>query len=426
MTTPSTEARTPEEDVTMNKRQLLKTLALAATFGGARTATAQQGANLTLWVNAPMAGRDAPLFAEIAAFQAATRHRVSVQAVPHLEMQRNLTVAMSSGAGPDVMSLDIAWVPVIADAGLLLDITDHARSVADRYQPGPLLAGQFRGRHYAMPWYTNNVALYVNNPMLAAAGIRTAPTTWQEFQAAAIAMTNRERGTHGLSLAAGPTGIFQVYSFIWQNGGELIDPSGRVRLNEPEAIEAIEFVSGLYTRHRAVPDTVLTANSWDEVNAPFLQQRAGMLISGDWALGAIARNAPNLDYSVHPLPRGRRAASVIGGYSVAVNANTPARDAALQLVEWLSGPRSTEVMGRYERIAGTMAAVAPELIARLPANQRAFLQQAPYGVPRPAVAGWGDIHSNVMARLWDQVIRGAAVPGAVAAAHRAAAAIMAR
>jgi hypothetical protein len=31
-----------------------------------------------------------------------------------------------------------------------------------------------------------------------------------------------------------------------------------------------------------------------------------------------------------------------------------------------------------------------------------------------------------MARLWDQVIRGAAVPGAVAAAHRAAAAIMAR
>jgi multiple sugar transport system substrate-binding protein len=410
----------------MRKRQLLKTLALAATLGGARGAVAQQGANLTLWLNAPMAGRDAPVFAEIAAFTQATGHRVTVQAVPHLEMQRNLTVAMSSGAGPDVMALDIAWVPVIADAGLLLDITDHARRVADRYQPGPLQAGQFRGRHYAMPWYTNNVALYVNNRMLAEAGVRAAPTSWQEFQAAAIAMTNRERGTAGLSLAAGPTGIFQVYSFIWQNNGEVIDTSGRVRLNEPAAIDALEFVSGLYTRHRAIPDTVLTANSWDEVNAPFLQGRAGMLISGDWALGAIARNAPNLDFSVHPLPRGRRAASVIGGYNVAINANTRARDASLQLVEWLTGPRSTEVMGRYERIAGTMAAVAPDVIARLPPNQRAFLEQAPHGVPRPAVAGWGDIHTNVMARLWDQVIRGAAVPGAMAAAHRAAEAILAR
>jgi ABC-type glycerol-3-phosphate transport system substrate-binding protein len=410
----------------MNKRQLLKTAALAATLGSARVAKAQQGANLTLWVNAPMAGRDAPLFAEVTAFQQATGHRVAVQAVPHLEMQRNLIVAMSSNAGPDVMAMDIAWVPVIADAGLLLDITDHARRVASLYQPGPLQAGQFQGKNYAMPWYTNNVALYVNNRMLAAAGQRAAPTTWQEFQVAAIAMTNRERGTTGLSLAAGPTGIFQVYSFIWQNGGELIDTSGRVRLNEPAAIEAIEFASGLYTRHRAIPDTVLTANSWDEVNAPFLQERAGMLISGDWALGAITRNAPNLDFSVHPLPKGKRAATVIGGYNVAVNANTRARAASLQLVEWLTGPRSTEVMARYERIAGTMAAVAPEVVARLPPTQRAFLAQAPYGVPRPAVAGWGDIHTNVMARLWDQVIRGAAVPGAMAAANRAAEAVMAR
>jgi ABC-type glycerol-3-phosphate transport system substrate-binding protein len=391
----------------------------------AASTLAAQADNLVIWVNAPMAGENAPLFAEIEAFEAATGHTVEVQAVPHLEMQRNLIVAMSSGAGPDVMAVDIAWVPVIADAGLLMDLTDHAAPVADRYQPGPLFAGQFEGRQYAMPWYTNNVALYVNNRMLAEAGIAAPPATWAEFEAAAIAMTDPARDTYGLTLGSAGTGAFQIYSFIWQAGGQMVDAEGRVRLNEPEAIRGMEFISGLYTRHRAIPDTVLTAMTWDEVNAPFLQGRAGMLISGDWALGAIARGAPDLDFSVVPLPVGERAATVIGGYNIAVNANSQAPEAALQLLDWLTGERSTEVMPRYNRMAGTMAAVAPEVIATLPPNQQAFLAQAPHGVPRPPVAGWADIHTNVTGTMWDQVIRGTPVPEAMAAAHAAAEAILA-
>lgn len=405
---------------------LLRLTPWAGALGIAAASTlAAQADNLVLWVNAPMAGENAPLFAEIAAFEAETGHSVEVQAVPHLEMQRNLIVAMSSGAGPDVMAVDIAWVPVIADAGLLMDLSEHAAPIADQYQPGPLFAGQFQGAQYAMPWYTNNVALYVNNRMLAEAGITAPPTTWAEFEAAAIAMTNAERGTYGLTLGSAGTGAFQIYSFIWQNNGEMVDAEGRVRLNEPEAIEAVEFISGLYTQHRAIPDTVLTAMTWDEVNAPFLQERAGMLISGDWALGAIARGAPNLDYSVVPLPAGQRQATVIGGYNIAVNANSAAPEAAVQLLDWLTGERSTALMPQYNRMAGTMAAAAPEVIETLPANQQAFLAQAPFGVPRPPVAGWADIHTTVTGTMWDQVVRGTPVPEAMATAQTAAEAIMA-
>lgn len=239
------------------------------------TTLAAQADQVTLWVNAPMAGEKAALFDEIAAFEAETGHKVEVQAVPHLEMQRNLIVAMSSGGGPDVMAVDIAWVPVIADAGLLMDLTDHAAGLADQYQPGPLAAGRYQGKQYAMPWYTNNVALYVNNKMLAEAGIAAAPTTWAEFEAAAIAMTKPDRGTYGLTLGAAGTGAFQIYSFIWQAGGDLVDTEGRVRLNEPEAIRAIDFVSGLYTRHKAIPDSVLTAPPGTRSTPPSCKARPG-------------------------------------------------------------------------------------------------------------------------------------------------------
>jgi ABC-type glycerol-3-phosphate transport system substrate-binding protein len=404
-------------------RATAATLAVAAALAGG-PALADK---VVFWINAPMAqGPDAPIHAEIKAFEAATGHTVELQAVPHLEMQRNLIVSMSSGAGPDVMAVDIAWVPVIADAGLIADLTDHTAKLGDLFQPGPLAAGQFEERQYALPFYTNNVALYVNNTMLKEAGIAAAPKTWAEFEAAAIAMTNPAKGTYGLTLGAAGTGAFQVYSFIWQAGGEIVDAQGKVRLNEPAAISAIEFASGLYTKHKAIPDSVLTSTTWDEVNAPFLQRRAGMLISGDWALGAIQRNAPDLDFSVHPLPAGVQAATVIGGYNLAMNRNTKVPKAALALIDWLTGPRSTELMKKYSRIAGTRAAAAPEVVAALPENQKAFLRQAEAGRPRPVVAGWADIHTNVTGKMWDQVIRGKPVAEAMAEAAKAAEAILAK
>lgn len=393
----------------------------------AASALGARADDLVLWLNAPMVpGPDAPIHAELAAFEQETGHKVELQAVPHLEMQRNLIVSMSSGAGPDVMAVDIAWVPVIADSGLLMDISAHAAAKAAEYQPGPLFAGTYKGVQYAMPWYTNNVALYVNDAMLAEAGIAKAPATWAEFEAAAVAMTDASKDRYGLTLGSAGTGSFQIYSFIWQNGGELVDADGKARLNDPATVEALEFVSGLYTKHKAIPDSILTAMTWDEVNAPFLQGRAGMLISGDWALGAISRGAPDMKFSVHPLPAGKKQATVIGGYNIAVNANTKSPEAAVQLMDWLTGPRATAVMPKYNRIAGTMAAAAPEVIAALPETQKAFLEQAPHGVPRPPIAAWADIHTSVTGVLWDKIVRGANVAEAAAEAQTAAEALIAK
>src|SRR5690606_19348537 len=187
--------------------------------------------NIVFWINSPLASSpDAPIYAELKAFEAETGHTVELQPVAHMEMERNLTVAMSGGAGPDVMALDIAWVAGLANAGLLMDLTEQTAPLAEGYQKGPLASGRFEQRQYALPLYTNNVALFVNNKMLADAGIDKAPTNWEEFREAAIAMTNAEKGTYGLTFGGSRTGAFQLYSFIWQNGGEVIDDEGKVRV----------------------------------------------------------------------------------------------------------------------------------------------------------------------------------------------------
>ncbi|TKT74628.1 sugar ABC transporter substrate-binding protein [Aquamicrobium sp. LC103] len=376
--------------------------------------------NIVFWINSPLAaGPDAPIHEEIKAFEAETGHTVEIQPVAHMEMERNLFVALSSGAGPDVMALDIAWVAGLADAGLLADITEKAAPLAGEFQAGPFASGRFNQKQYALPLYTNNVALFVNDRMLAEAGIDKAPTNWQEFQEAAVAMTDKEKGTYGLTFGGGRMGAFQIYSFIWQNDGEIIDENGEVRVGDPEAAGAVDFLGKLYTESKAMPEAVLTAGSWDEVNAPFVQERAGMLVSGDWALGALEKGNPNLDFSVHPLPAGKKAATVIGGYDLAINAATSVPDASWELVRWLTGPRGIELMRKYDRLSAAAAATTPEAIAALPEELQPFMAQADAGTPRPVVASWSQIHNEIIASAWDAVLRGKSAQDAMTEAATA-------
>jgi ABC-type glycerol-3-phosphate transport system substrate-binding protein len=387
------------------RNNLMLTLSSAALClaAGSNAAFAE---DIVFWVNAPLAnGPDAPIYESIAAFEEETGHTVEVQAVPHSELERNLFVALSSGAGPDVMALDVAWVAGFADAGFLADISEQTQPIADDYMPGPLASGRYAGQQYALPLYTNNVALYVNDDMLAEAGIDGAPATWDAFRQAAVAMTELGDDSYGLTLGGNRYGAFQLYSFIWQNGGEIIDEDGTVLVDDPAAIEAVDFLSSLYTEDGAIPDSVLTAQSWDEVNAPFIQERAGMLITGDWGIGAIERGNPDLNYSIHPLPAGEERATVIGGYDIAVNAASDAEEASFALARWLTGPHSVELMREYNRLSASSQAAQEDEIETLPENMQPFMRQAPYGHARPVVPAWGQIHADIFGNVWDSVIR---------------------
>lgn len=391
----------------MNVRSILKGGAAAAVLALGLGSSPAFADNIVMWVNAALAnGPDAPLYEELKAFQAATGHTVEVQAVPPIEMEQKLFVALSGGAGPDVMTLDIAWVAGLADAGLLADITQKAGPIASQYQPGPYSSGLFEQKQYALPLYTNNVALLVNDRMLADAGIQKAPATWQEFHDAAVAMTNKEKQTYGVSLGGNRMGAFQLYSFIWQNGGDIIDAEGKSHVADPASVEAVDFLAKLYTESKAMPDSVLTAGNWDEVHAPFVQERAGMVVTGDWALAAVAKANPDLKFSVHPLPAGKEAATVIGGFDLAIKANTSAPEASFELVKWLSGERSIALMRKYNRLSALKKAATPEAIAALPPNMQPFMQQAAAGRARPVVAAWTQMHTDVFANVWDSVIRG--------------------
>ena len=384
----------------------MKKLAAAALL--CFTAASTSADELTVWMNSHMIKPSAEAWeAFVAQFEAQTGHTVDAQFFPHGEMQKRLFTALASGAGPDVLALDLVWVAGFADAGFLLELTDHVNP--DDYLSGPFASGTYRGGQYALPLYTNNVALYVNNKLLQQAGHENPPTNWQELRQVSADMAALGEDIAGLSLGSSHWGVYQWYSFIWQNGGDIIDPQGTVRVAEEPAVEALAYLTGFHLEDKSLPKNVLTARSWDEVNAPFIQERAGLLITGDWGIGPITAGNPDLDFSIAPLPAGKQQAAVIGGYDIAVNAETDSPDAAIAFVKAITGADALQLMKATNRISASTAGQTPEALSEYDERMQVFIKQAAVGRARPSQIKWAQI-DKILAGAWDQAIRGEGSP----------------
>jgi multiple sugar transport system substrate-binding protein len=81
------------------------------------------------------------------------------------------------------------------------------------------------------------------------------PQTWHEFQQVARFFQRPDKGLYGTAFAAFPDRHNTVYDFLlqlWTRGGELIDHSGRIQFNTPEAIDALTFYRSMLRDSAAV------------------------------------------------------------------------------------------------------------------------------------------------------------------------------
>nr|MBA2452356.1 extracellular solute-binding protein [Chloroflexia bacterium] len=257
--------------------------------------------------------------------------------------------------------------------------------------------------------YTNNVGLYYNRGMFSAAGLDGPPTTWDELVEFGQALTDGD--SYGMMMGASGMGAFVFWPFAFQNGATLISDDGMTaEFGSPEGLEAWNFYSDLYLTHGIVPADIKSATTaWDQTFAPFIQERAAMVMSGDWATGAIVAGNPEIDFAVAPLPVGREAATVIGGYNLAIPPTSPNADAAWDFIAWLTAEEQAWILQEYSRIQARADIVDTEYATRDPLIQ-VFIEQSAVGRARATVPAWTEIEATIVANAWDSVILEQASP----------------
>jgi ABC-type glycerol-3-phosphate transport system substrate-binding protein len=346
-----------------------------------------------------------------------------------------VTAAMAGGTPIDVFTLNPAELVPFADKGRVRALDDLIRR--DRYDVADFFERCFdqfrwRGRAYALPLDFASQDVYYGTALWDAAGLQRPPYDWrardwtaQEFLDAARRLARlpaepagpaeaidggRERRPPGAGAGPGVwgwqqgTALRQWAPWVWSFGGDVLDPHGtRCVLDQPPAVEGLQFLQDLIHTHRVMPPP---ADGVDAV-AALGSGRLGMAL-GVPALAVRLRQVRGLAFDVAPMPRRATRLTSGGGLGWHLAAGTPHVNEAWALQQWLA---SREVQTWLCELGGAAPArrslsTAPCSYDRTAPSKGAdvFLQAPEFVHLVPQAPGWTEaleILNAGLASLWD-------------------------
>jgi len=165
---------------------------------------------------------------------------INARQVDNAQAHNLYLTAVQQNKAPDALSAEIGWSNEFAAAGDLYDLTSSV-SAADKadYLAAPLAAATYKGKIYGLPQSADFLVLYYNKAMLTANGVGTAPTTWDQFDAANKALT--KNGKYGWAWQGS---AYDMQQFLYSFGGGLINTSGatpQVIINNAGSIRGLTF-----------------------------------------------------------------------------------------------------------------------------------------------------------------------------------------
>jgi multiple sugar transport system substrate-binding protein len=334
-------------------------------------------ASLTLMGFSSGTAEDDALNAIIESYNAQSQNTARFNPVP--EYDTALQAALAGGSPPDVIYIDSNRLPDLVEAGALSPADGRLDDDGDFYES---LRETFTydGTFWCPPKDFSTLGLVYNVDVLEEAGVEP-PTTWDELAAAAEALTDGDQ----VGLVVAPEyprwGVF-----MFQAGGGVTDPDVTAMTIDSDANrEALSYLESLYTDGYAATPTDLDSGWAGEA---FGQGRAAMTIEGNWIVGAMNNDFPDINWAVSELPAGPEGpGTFVFTVCYGVPAASQNQEAAWDLVNYLVSPDAllefTEqfpVMPGRESVAGDWTDAHPEL--------GAFVAGAEYARPFQFVPGF--------------------------------------
>lgn len=279
-----------------------------------------------------------------------------------LALFRQMFAAKSSDL--DVLNVDVVWPGVLKDH--LLDLHPYTHGVEKQHFPQLIRNNTLVGKLVAMPWYTDAGMLYYRKDLLQKYGLKP-PETWDDLSAAAKKIQEGER-QGGKSDFQGFVFQAKAYEGLTCNalewlqsfgGGEVVDASGRVTVNNPNAVRALETAASWI--NTIAPQGVLN-DTEEEVRGVFQGGSAAFMRNWPyaWSLVNGADSPVKGKVGVMPLPKGNeqgRHAATLGGWQLAVSKYSKHPEEAAALVMYLS----SEAVQKERAIDGAYNPTIPSL-----------------------------------------------------------------
>lgn len=312
-----------------------------------------------------------------------------------------LQIEFAGTAAPDVCLMSGAYFFKFVKNGQILDLQpyidkDNEIQMTDYY---PLLVGLFKynGHIYGMPRDFNTVALYYNKKLFDKFGVAypNKDWTWEDFREAAMKLTKDVDNDgridyYGCELGMNMESCWA--NFVWQNEGEVLNETKtQCMLDQPEAIEAIQFIHDLIWKDKAASSPLeMQSFGW---KGGFILGRVAMVPQGSWYLQEY-RKYKDVDFEVEHLPRQKKRGASANGLCHIIYAKTKYPDEAWELVKFLSKEEAQKelvsagaAIPAMKKVAESSLFLDPEI---RPANKKVFLEVMEYAHDLYFTPNWGE------------------------------------
>lgn len=320
----------------MRIKPLVKTL-----LGGAIVLLAANashaGEELSFWVRASDAAFTEPM---VKAWNASHDNKIALTVIPNDDFVTKFGTAVAGGAAPDVVAIDLIFVPTFAAAGQLTDITAEANALpfSKQLSPSHVRLAKVGAKQYAVPFSAESSFLLYNKDLFKKAGLdpENPPKTMGELEAAAKKITALGGGVKGFyfSGACGGCNIFTMTPYVWASGGDVLSADGTAEtLDNPALRNTLAMYRRMWT-DGSMPAGAKTDNGNNFIS-PFFTGKIGMVGSGAFAIGLLKKEHPEIDFGITPLPGEKGgSSSFAGGDSIAISATSKHKKEAWEFITW--------------------------------------------------------------------------------------------
>lgn len=318
-------------------------------------------------------------------------------------LNQKLIAAVAAANPPTITQVFPNWTDQLIRAGAIVPMERFIKGPDGLSDEGlsdilPILrqANTFNGVMWTMPFNKSLYLLFYNVDLFKQLNLKV-PQTWDEFVAAAKALTREEGGrVTRFGFVVRPTTDYFT-TMMLTNGGEFLKSGGReVAFNSAAGVEALEFLVDLVQKHKVA--YVLPGFA----DADFGAGKVVMYFATNPGLSfAQAAVAGRFEIGLAPLPYRRTRATLLSGTDVAIMAKaTPEQQAAAwKYIKFITGTTGTtrwslKTFYMPVRQSGRDSTLMRVYLRNNPAH-RAGLDSLEFAKTEPSVAEWQEIRDII-------------------------------